>query len=101
MRISGGQELHAIDAVIPGDISSAAFFLCAAGLFPRDTEANRLKPADESDACRLLDILILMGIGISVYAVGRNSMESCGARVQVEVRALKGATLAGAETVPD
>ena len=28
------RTLHAIDAAVPGDISSAAFFLCAAALFP-------------------------------------------------------------------
>src|ERR1700736_4393632 len=33
-RIAGGQKLHAIEAEIPGDLSSAAFFLCAAALFP-------------------------------------------------------------------
>jgi len=33
-RITGGQRLHAIEATIPGDISSAAFFLGAAALFP-------------------------------------------------------------------
>ena len=32
--ILGGQKLHAIRARIPGDISSAAFFLCAAAMFP-------------------------------------------------------------------
>jgi len=34
LSIPGGQRLHAIDATVPGDISSAAFFLCAALLFP-------------------------------------------------------------------
>ena len=34
VSISGPQSLHAIDATVPGDISSAAFFLCAAALFP-------------------------------------------------------------------
>src|SRR5205807_7222560 len=33
-RIVGGQKLHGIEATIPGDISTAAFFLCAAALFP-------------------------------------------------------------------
>src|SRR5215472_318903 len=33
VSIAGGQKLHAIEATIPGDISSAAFFLCAAALF--------------------------------------------------------------------
>ena len=34
VSIAGPQALHAIDAAVPGDISSAAFFLCAAALFP-------------------------------------------------------------------
>ncbi|HEY4050802.1 MAG TPA: 3-phosphoshikimate 1-carboxyvinyltransferase, partial [Acidobacteriaceae bacterium] len=34
VEISGGQKLHGIDATVPGDLSSAAFFLCAAALFP-------------------------------------------------------------------
>ena len=34
VSISGPQSLHAIDAAVPGDLSSAAFFLCAAALFP-------------------------------------------------------------------
>src|SRR5271170_1993556 len=33
-RITGGQRLRAIEAHVPGDLSSAAFFLCAAALFP-------------------------------------------------------------------
>jgi 3-phosphoshikimate 1-carboxyvinyltransferase len=32
-RIVGGQRLRAIEAHVPGDLSSAAFFLCAAALF--------------------------------------------------------------------
>ncbi len=35
VSISGAQKLHAIEGAVPGDISSAAFFLCAAALFPR------------------------------------------------------------------
>jgi 3-phosphoshikimate 1-carboxyvinyltransferase len=34
VSISGPQALRAIDAEVPGDLSSAAFFLCAAMLFP-------------------------------------------------------------------
>ncbi len=32
--VRGGQPLEAMEAEVPGDISSAAFFLCAAALFP-------------------------------------------------------------------
>src|SRR5205807_6528280 len=34
LSIPGDQKLKAIEATIPGDLSSAAFFLCAALLFP-------------------------------------------------------------------
>ena len=34
VSITGPQTLQAIEAAVPGDISSAAFFLCAAALFP-------------------------------------------------------------------
>lgn len=34
LYIAGGQRLKALDLTVPGDISSAAFFLCAAMLFP-------------------------------------------------------------------
>ena len=34
VRITGRQKLRSIEARIPGDTSTAAFFLCAAALFP-------------------------------------------------------------------
>ena len=34
VSVAGGQALLGIDSTIPGDLSSAAFFLCAASLFP-------------------------------------------------------------------
>ena len=37
VAIAGGQALHPLDAYIPGDSSSAAFFLCAAAIFPNRT----------------------------------------------------------------
>jgi 3-phosphoshikimate 1-carboxyvinyltransferase len=95
-RIAGGQKLRAIEAVVPGDISSAAFFLCAAGLFPGSQlviEDLLMNPT----RARLLDILILMGIGISVTQIEEHQGELRG-RVKVEGRELKGTTIAGADT---
>ena len=94
VRIQGGQRLKAIEAVIPGDISSAAFFLCAAGLFPGSQlviEDLLMNPT----RARLLDILILMGIGISVTQLEEQHGELRGT-VKVEGRDLKGITIAGA-----
>jgi 3-phosphoshikimate 1-carboxyvinyltransferase len=95
-RIKGGQKLSALEAEIPGDISSAAFFLCAAALFPDSQlviEGLLLNPT----RARLLDILILMGVGISVTQVEDQHGELRGT-VKVEGRRLGEITIAGADT---
>lgn len=95
-RIAGGKKLRAIEAIIPGDISSAAFFLCAAGLFPGSKltiEHLLMNPT----RARLLDILILMGIGIFVTQLEEQHGELRGT-VRVEGRDLKGITIAGADS---
>ncbi len=51
VTIAGPQSLHAIEATVPGDLSSAAFFLCAASLFPGSS-------------------LVLDGIGLNPTTVG-------------------------------
>jgi 3-phosphoshikimate 1-carboxyvinyltransferase len=94
--IAGRQKLHAIDAEIPGDLSSAAFFLCAAALFP----GSRLLISHllmNPTRARLLDILILMGVGISVAELEDQHGELVGT-VEVDGRDLRGATIAGADT---
>jgi 3-phosphoshikimate 1-carboxyvinyltransferase len=95
-RIKGGQKLSALEAEIPGDISSAAFFLCAAALFPDSQlviEGLLLNPT----RARLLDILILMGVGISVTQLEEQHGELRGT-VKVEGRRLGEITIAGADT---
>jgi len=95
-RIAGGQKLHSIEAEIPGDLSSAAFFLCAAALFP----GSRLLISGllmNPTRARLLDILVLMGVGISVAELEDKHGELAGT-VEVDGRDLLGATIAGADT---
>jgi 3-phosphoshikimate 1-carboxyvinyltransferase len=95
-RIRGKQRLRAIDASIPGDISSAAFFLCAAALFPGAqliVEGLLLNPT----RARLLDILIAMGVGISVLELEEQLGELRG-MVRAEGRALRKITISGVDT---
>jgi 3-phosphoshikimate 1-carboxyvinyltransferase len=95
-RITGGQKLHAIEAEIPGDLSTAAFFLCAAALFP----GSRLLISHllmNPTRARLLDMLILMGVGISVAELEDQHGELVGT-VEVDGRDLRGARIAGADT---
>jgi len=96
VRIRGGQRLRGIEARVPGDLSSAAFFLCAAALFPGSqlTVTSLLLNPTRS---RLLDILIQMGLRISVTQLEELHGELVGT-LQVEGGRLKGTTIAGADT---
>ena len=96
VRIRGGQRLRGIEARIPGDLSSAAFFLCAAGLFPGSqlTIPNLLMNPTRA---RLLDVLMQMGLCISVTQLEQLHGEMVGT-LQVEGGALKGLTIAGADS---
>src|SRR5208337_1141691 len=87
-------KLRGIEASVPGDISSAAFFLCAAALFPG---SNLLLDSVLMNPTRaaLLDVLIGMGCRISVVNLEEHHGELVGS-VAVEGAALKGTTIAGA-----
>jgi 3-phosphoshikimate 1-carboxyvinyltransferase len=95
-RIRGGQKLSAIEAHVPGDLSSAAFFLCAAGLFP-DSQLTLPGILMNPTRARLLDILILMGLKISVAQLEEHHGELIGA-IEARGGAWRGATIAGADT---
>lgn len=73
IEIAGGQQLHALEAAIPGDLSSAAFFLCAAALFPGSSltlDQVGMNPTRAS----LLDLLSSFGLKIGVLSLE----ETCG-----------------------
>jgi 3-phosphoshikimate 1-carboxyvinyltransferase len=78
VAITGPQALHAIDALVPGDISSAAFFLCAAAIFPGSTllfDSLGLNPTRAT----LLDVLATLGARISVLHLEEKNAELVGA----------------------
>jgi 3-phosphoshikimate 1-carboxyvinyltransferase len=97
VAIRGGQQLHAIEAAVPGDISSAAFFLCAAALFPDSNlviENLLLNPTRAS----LLDVLAALGARISMINLEDHHGELVGT-VKLEHGPLKGITIAGGQSV--
>jgi 3-phosphoshikimate 1-carboxyvinyltransferase len=96
VRIRGGQKLRGIEARVPGDLSSAAFFLCAAALFP-GSQLTIPQLLMNPTRARLLDILTQMGLRISVTQLEEIQGELVGT-LQVEGGTLKGATLAGADS---
>lgn len=96
VRIGGGQRLRGIEARIPGDLSSAAFFLCAAALFPGSQLALPNLLMNPTRA-RLLDVLMQMGLEISVTELDEIHGEMVGS-LEVEGGDLKGASIAGADS---
>jgi len=95
-RIQGGQKLRGIEAQIPGDLSSASFFLCVAALFPGSQLAMNdllMNPT----RTRLLDLLISMGAGITVAQLEELHGELRGT-LQIEGRSLSGAIVSGSDT---
>ena len=94
--IRGGQRLHGLEATIPGDISSAAFFLCAAAVLP---ESNLVLDDVLLNPTRavLLDVLRALGASVQVMRVEQHHGELVGT-VVLEPRALSGARIAGAQS---
>jgi len=86
VRIRGGQGLQAIRATIPGDLSSAAFFLCAAALFPESRLLIRGLGMNPTRS-HLLDVLVRWGVRITVTDLEERhgellgSLEACGGRL--------------------
>jgi 3-phosphoshikimate 1-carboxyvinyltransferase len=77
VSIEGPQALHAIDGAIPGDISSAAFFLCAAALFPGSNLVLASLGLNPTRAA-LLDVLTALGAHIAVLDLEEKNAELVG-----------------------
>jgi 3-phosphoshikimate 1-carboxyvinyltransferase len=96
VSIAGGQKLTAINAYVPGDISSAAFFMCAAALFPGSNlviEALGMNPTRAA----LLDVLTGVGARISVINLEEHYGELVGT-IKVEYSTLRGGKISGAQS---
>ena len=96
VSITGPQALHAIDAAVPGDISSAAFFLCAAALFPGSSlvlDSLGLNPTRAT----LLDVLTGLGARIAVLHLEEKHAELVGTvQVSAPTEGLGSAEISGA-----
>lgn len=96
LSIPGEQKLRAIDATVPGDLSSAAFFLCAALLFPDSNlvlDAVGMNPTRAS----LLDVITALGGKIKVLHVEEQHGELVGTiQVNIAPEGLKGIEIGGA-----
>jgi 3-phosphoshikimate 1-carboxyvinyltransferase len=96
VSIEGPQALYAIEAAVPGDISSAAFFLCAAALFPGSSlvlDSLALNPTRAT----LLVVLTALGARIGVLILEEKNAELVGTvQVSAPAEGLGSATISGA-----
>jgi 3-phosphoshikimate 1-carboxyvinyltransferase len=96
LKIRGGQKLRAVNATVPGDMSSAAFFLCAALLFE---DSNLVLDGLGMNPTRatLLDVVTAMGGAIKVLDVQEQHGEMVGTiQVNRGASGLKGIDISGA-----
>ncbi len=96
IAVRGGQQLKGIDATVPGDISSAAFFLCAAALFPNSNLVIDGVGMNPTRAV-LLDVLAAMGARTKVLKIEEQHGELVG-MINLQPGELKGTTISGSVT---
>jgi 3-phosphoshikimate 1-carboxyvinyltransferase len=94
IRIRGGTRLHARDFSVPGDFSSAAFWIAAAAAFP-DSEITITNLGLNGTRTGLLNVLLRMGAHLQ-ETISDSSCEPFGI-VRVYGRKLRGCRIAGAE----
>lgn len=94
VSLQGGQELFSTNIEVPGDISSAAFFLAAGAIVPNSKIVLKnvgLNPTRTG----ILDVLSQMGATLSIDNIRNEEFEPCG-DITVETSQLRGIEIGGA-----
>jgi 3-phosphoshikimate 1-carboxyvinyltransferase len=95
-RIRGGAALRGKPLVVPGDLSSAAFFIIAA-LMLRDADLTIANVGLNPTRTALLDVLRNMGASINILHVEQINGELIGT-LQVKSSRIRGGSIEGATT---
>ncbi len=94
VSLDGGQKLSSANIEVPGDISSAAFFLVAGAIVPNSKIVLKnvgLNPTRTG----ILDVLSQMGANLSIDHIRNEEFEPCG-DITVETSQLRGIEIGGA-----
>lgn len=94
VSLQGGQNLSSTNIEVPGDISSAAFFLAAGAIVPNSKIVLKnvgLNPTRTG----ILDVLSQMGAKLSIENIRNEEFEPCG-DITVETSQLSGIEIGGA-----
>ncbi|MBV8069915.1 MAG: 3-phosphoshikimate 1-carboxyvinyltransferase [Acidobacteriaceae bacterium] len=95
-RLRGGKQLSAKTLIVPGDLSSAAFFIIAALILP-ESDVILSNVGLNPTRTALLDILRSMGANIKLLHVEEANGELTG-NLQVQTSRVRGGTIDGALT---
>ncbi|MFL6451588.1 MAG: 3-phosphoshikimate 1-carboxyvinyltransferase [Bryobacteraceae bacterium] len=96
VRIRGGAELTGRPLVVPGDISSAAFFIVAA-LMAEDADLTVANVGLNPTRAALLDVLRAMGAAIKLVHIEQVNGELIGT-LQIKTSRIKGGVIEGGTT---
>ncbi|MEH7883153.1 3-phosphoshikimate 1-carboxyvinyltransferase [Bacillus sp. JJ1609] len=95
--VSGGQELTGTNIDVPGDISSAAFFLAAGAITP-GSEILLKNVGLNPTRTGIIDVLKEMGADLTIENYDQSSTEPAG-DIRIKYSQLRGTTVAG-ELIP-
>lgn len=91
--VVGGQSLQATNIFVPGDISSAAFFLVAGAIVP-NSEILLKNVGINPTRTGILDVLEKMGATIEITPINEHTFEPI-ADILIKTSSLKGTTISG------
>lgn len=95
-RVQGGAELQGKTLVVPGDLSSAAFFIVAASIVP-EGDIILTNVGLNPTRTALLDVLRGMGANIKVLHIEQVNGELIG-NLQIKTARIRGGTIEGPAT---
>jgi 3-phosphoshikimate 1-carboxyvinyltransferase len=93
ITVKGGQKLIASDILVPGDISSAAFFLVAGAIVP-DSEIVLKNVGLNPTRTGIIEIMNKMGANLEIYQEEASSFEPAG-DITVKTSSLRGTVIEG------
>ncbi|PLR82782.1 3-phosphoshikimate 1-carboxyvinyltransferase [Bacillus canaveralius] len=93
VKVTGGQQLKAVNIDVPGDVSSAAFFLVAAAITP-NSELVLHNVGLNPTRTGILDVLEQMGADIKILPKKEDNAEPVG-DIIIKTSALKGIEISG------
>jgi len=91
--VRGGQTLQATNIFVPGDISSAAFFLVAGAIVP-NSEILLKNVGINPTRTGILDVLEMMGATMEIIPSTEETFEPV-ADIKIKTSSLKGTTISG------